>query len=119
MNNQQIADRLWQLVDQGNYDQAYDELFHPEVVAIEPQLSEMGLGEVTGIPAVKQKVAALSGGIGEIISREMSSPIVSANHIAFTNIVAAKGKDGSNINISEICLYTVENGKIISEQFFY
>ena len=79
----------------------------------------MGLGEIKGLDAIKNKVGSLGEGIAELVSREMSTPIISANHIAFTNIVQAKMKDGSDFNLSEICLYEVKEGKIISEQFFY
>ncbi|MEO1654461.1 MAG: nuclear transport factor 2 family protein [Bacteroidota bacterium] len=119
MTNQEIATRLHELVKAGEYFQAYEELFSPEVVAREPQLAQMGLGEVKGLEAVKNKVAQLGAGISELISREMSNPIITDSHIAFTNIVQAKMKDGSDFNLSEICLYQVENGKIVSEEFIY
>lgn len=119
MTTQEIANRLHELVKAGDYFTAYDELFAPDAKAIEPQLASMGLGEIRGIPAIKEKVGKLSEGIAELVSREMSAPIISANHIAFTNIVKAKMKDGSEFNLSEICLYEVQDDKIISEQFFY
>lgn len=115
----QIAQRLHELVNTGEYFTAYDELFHPDAVAIEPQLAEMGLGQVKGLTAIKEKVGTLSQGIDELISREMSEPIISANHIAFTNHVRARMKDGSEFHLNEICLYELQDGKIISEQFFY
>lgn len=119
MNIEQIAARLHALVKAGDYFTAYDELFAPDAKAIEPQLAQMGLAEIQGLDAIKQKVGTLSEGIAELVSREMSDPVVSANHIAFTNIVQAKLKDGNDFNMSEICLYEVQEGKIISEQFFY
>lgn len=119
MTNQEIANRLHSLVKAGDYFTAYDELFSTNVVAIEPQLSEMGLAEVKGLEAVKEKVATLGQGIEELISREMSAPIVTDSHIAFTNTVKARLKDGHEFNLSEICLYKVADGKIISEEFIY
>lgn len=119
MTTQDIANRLHELVQAGDYFTAYDELFSADAKAIEPQLAEMGLGEIQGIDTIKSKVGSLSEGIAELVNREMSTPIVSANHIAFTNIVHAKMKDGNDFRLSEICLYTVNDGKIISEQFFY
>ncbi|MEM6768274.1 MAG: SnoaL-like domain-containing protein [Bacteroidota bacterium] len=119
MTNQEIANRLHELVKAGEYFTAYDELFHENAVAMEPQLAEMGLAEVKGVPAIKEKVGTLSQGISELISREMSVPIVTDSHIAFTNIVKAKMKDGNDFHLSEICLYKVDNGKIVSEEFIY
>ncbi len=119
MTNQEIANRLHVLVKAGEYFTAYDELFHENAVALEPQLAEMGLAEVEGLPAIKEKVGTLSQGISEMISREMSAPIVTDSHIAFTNVVKAKMKDGNAFNLSEICLYKLENGKIVSEEFIY
>lgn len=119
MNNQEIAERLHKLVEQGDYFTAYDELFSPDAVALEPQLMEMGLGEVKGISAIKDKVEQLGAGIESIVSRSMSQPIVTSTHIAFTNIVHARMKDGNDFRLSEICLYKTEGGKIISEEFIY
>ena len=119
MTNQEIANRLHELVKTGEYFKAYDELFSPKVVAKEPQLAEMGLAEVKGIEAVREKVATLSEGVAALNSRTMSNPIVTDSHIAFTNIVNGKLKDGNDFNLSEICLYEVKDGKIVSEEFIY
>ncbi len=119
MQMQDIAQRLHHLVKTGEYFTAYDELFSPEVVALEPQLAAMGLEEVQGLDAVKKKVAQLGEGIAELVSREMSDPIVTGSYIAFTNKVHAKLKDGQDFRLDEICLYRVEDGKIISEEFVY
>ena len=119
MNITAIANRLHELVEAGDYFTAYDELFSPEALALEPQLAEMGLGEVKGTEAIKAKVGALSEGIESLVSREMSAPIVTDTYIAFTNIVKAKLKDGNEFNLSEICLYKVVNDKIVSEEFIY
>ncbi len=119
MTNQEIANRLHELVKTGEYFKAYDELFSREVVAKEPQLAEMDLTEVKGIEAVKQKVATLGEGMAELKSRTMSDPIVTDSHIAFTKIVNGKLKDGNDFSLSEICLYKVHDGKIVSEEFIY
>lgn len=119
MTTQTIASRLHELVTAGDYNTAYDELFSPDAVALEPQLAEMGLGEVKGVAAIKEKVAMLSANIAGLNSREMSQPIITSSHIAFTNIVDATMKDGSDFWLSEICLYQVADGKIISEEFIY
>jgi len=119
MTTAEIAHRLHSLVETGEYDKAYDELFDSNVVAKEPQLVQLGLAEVKGIDAVKGKVQALSAGIAQLNSREMSVPIITDKHIAFTNKVEATMKDGSAFQLNEICLYTVDQGKIVSEEFIY
>lgn len=119
MTTKEIAIRLHEYVNTAQYDKAFDELFAKDSVAIEPQLKEMGLERVEGIENIKNKVNTLSQGITELISREMSEPICSDTHIAFTNLVKAKMADGSEFNLSEICLYEVKDGKIISESFIY
>ncbi len=119
MTTEQIAHRLHELVEASNYDQAYDELFAKEAIAKEPQLAEMGLAEIKGIEAIKGKIQALSGGIASLDKRVLSVPIVTDSHIAFTNEVAATMKDGSQFQLNEICLYTVSEGKIVSEEFIY
>ena len=119
MKIQEIAKKLHAYVASGEYDKAYDELFDQDAVAIEPQLTAINFGKVSGIKAIKQKVTALGENISELISREMSEPIVTETHIAFTNVVLAKNKNNEEFGLSEICLYEVKEGKIISEQFIY
>ncbi len=119
MTIKEIANRLHELVKQGDYATAYNELYDEAIVAKEPQLADMGLAEVRGLEAVKNKVATLAEGISELISREMSDPIVTERHIAFTNIVNAKLKSGDSFELNEICLYEVKDGVIVSEEFIY
>lgn len=119
MTTQTIANRLHELVLAGDYNTAYDELFSADAVALEPQLAEMGMAEVKGVEAIKEKVGMLSANIAGLNSRELSDPIVTDSYIAFTNTVDATMNDGSAFQLSEICLYKVTGGKIISEEFIY
>lgn len=119
MQNQEIAQKLQDYISSGDYENAYDQLFDQNAVAIEPQLSHLNFSEVTGIEAIKQKVAALGEHISELFSRELSEPIVTNTHIAFTNIVHGKMKNEEEFRMSEICLYEVKNGKIVKEEFIY
>ena len=75
---------------------------------------------VEGLSNIRKKVQAMIEGIDEVKHREVSPDIViGENHFAINIAMDAVLKNGQNFKVDEICLYTVEEGKIISEKFFY
>ena len=118
MTTQEIAARLHELVKQGDNATAYNELFADNAVAIEPKFP--GFEKVEGLDNIRRKVEALGGSIQEIKSRAVSEEIiVGDNHITLGISLDASLKDGSPFKFSEVVLYEVADGRIVSEQFFY
>ena len=118
MTTQDIATRLHELVQQGDNETAYRELFAEEAVAIEPKFP--GFERVEGLDNIRKKGEALVGNVQEIKSRTVSDAVlVGDRHIALSISLDATLKDGSPFQFSEIVLYEVADGKIVSEQFFY
>ena len=118
MTTNEIANELVSLLRAGNFDGVYDGLFHHEQVRhIEPQSPHFP--ELTGVKAIKEKDALMMANIANVDSLEVGDAAVSAKHIAVPYNIAISMKDGSNLALNEIILYEVQDGKIISEQFFY
>jgi len=118
MKVQEIADRLHELVKQGDNATAYTELFAENAVAREPNFP--GFEHVEGLDNIRKKGEALISNVKEIRSRVVSeNVIVGDNHISLGISLDAILKDGSPFKFSEVVLYTVVEGKIISEQFYY
>ena len=118
MTIQQIADRLHELVKIGDSNTAYDELFASHAVAIEPQFK--GFERVEGLDNIRKKVNAILEAVAEVKSREVSEAVLYGDrHIALGISLDATLKDGSTFKFSELALYEVQEGKIISEQFYY
>lgn len=115
---QQIAQRLYELCNQGKFEQAQKELFAKNAVSIEPQESP-GFDKVTkGLEAIFKKGETFSSMVKEFHSCKASEPIIAGNAFAITLSMDATMKDGSRNPMDEICVYEVKDGKIISEQFF-
>ncbi|MGD1957608.1 MAG: SnoaL-like domain-containing protein [Fulvivirga sp.] len=118
MTTQEIAARLHELVKQGDNATAYNELFADNAIAIEPKFP--GFEKVDGLDSIRKKGEALVSNVQEIKSRTVSDEIiVGDNHISLGISLDAILKDGSPFKFSEVVLYEVTNGKIISEQFYY
>ena len=118
MTTQEVAEKLVALCRVGKYDEVYQGLFHPEVKSIEPEGGSWGT--VQGLEAIKKKGKQWNEMVEEFISGEISDPVVADNFItcSMKTQISMKGFEGI-VNMDEICLYEVRDGKIISEQFFY
>lgn len=118
MTTSQIASRLHELIVAGDEEAAYQELFSKNAVAIEPKFP--GFERVEGLDNIRKKSQTIISAIETLNSRTVSKAVVHGdNHIAMNIAFDATMKDGSSFKLSEIALYEVQDGKIISEQFFY
>lgn len=118
MTTQEIANRLVELSREGKWEQIYQELFSEEIVSIEPDGGPWG--KVQGFEALAKKAKEWENMVEEFHSMEISDPIVAENFFSCTmkSKVTMKGTS-EPINMDEICVYNVKDGKVVSEQFFY
>lgn len=117
MTTQEVADRLVTLCRKGEWEQAQQELYHPNIKSVEPE--EMG-GEVTvGIDGINEKNKKWASMAKEVHGWEVSDPIVADGYFccSMTNDVTLEGV--GRIKSTELCVYKVADGKIVSEQFFH
>ncbi|MEP0984071.1 nuclear transport factor 2 family protein [Ekhidna sp.] len=118
MTTQEVANRLVELCREGKFEQVFQELYSPEIVSIEPEGAPWGT--VQGFEAIANKGKEWNEMVTEFHSSEISEPIVAENFFSITmkSKVTMKGMD-QPINMDEVCLYEVNNGKVVKEQFFY
>lgn len=118
MTTREIADQLVALLRTAQFDAVYEQLFDAEKVRhIEPQSPHFP--DLTGVAAIQEKDAIMGANIAAVQNLEIGDPIVSKDHIALTYKVTIELKDGNTLQLDEIIVYKVENGKIVLEQFFY
>lgn len=117
MTTQEIADRLVTLCRQGKNEKAYRELFAKNAVAIEPEHTRAPNAE--GLDALLKKNKEFEAGIEEMHSATVSDPLVADNYFSVVMGLDATFKERDRVNMNEVCVYKVEDGKIVSEQFFY
>ncbi len=117
MTTQEIANRLVELCRTGQNNQAYTELFAEDAVAVEP--AKWNVPDTKGVPALLEKSKNWMEDLVEMHESSVSDPIVAGNHFAVTMMVDLTTKSRGRNKMEEVCVYEVENGKIIKEQFFH
>ncbi len=118
MNTQEVANKLVNMCRQGNFNGAMEELYADNIVSRE---MPGWPNEVTsGIKQVFEKSEQWVANVEEFHSAEVSDPIVAGNHFSITMDMDVTFKDRGRQQMSEVCVYEVDNnGKICNEQFFY
>jgi len=118
MTTKEVAERLSQLFKEFKWNEAQEELFSPDAVSIEPPHSR-GLQTVQGLAAIKKKGTDFNEMVEEMHGGWVGEPIVGGNFIAVSMGMDVTMKGAPRMNMEEIVLYEVKDGKIIREQFFY
>lgn len=117
MTTQAIADRLVELCRVGDYPTVYKELFHEDVLSIEPEGMPDNVSK--GMDAIYEKGKKWNAMMEEFHGSSISEPIVAGNFFTLRMEWDATFKERGRVKDEEICLYEVKDGKIIREQFFY
>jgi hypothetical protein len=120
MNVEQVARRLVELCREGRYTDAHEELYAPDAVNIEMDgMSEGPMGSVKGLDAIKQKGRAFGEMVEAVHSNEVSNPVIAGKWFSVAAVMDATMKGRGRVQMREICVYHVRDGKIDREQFFY
>jgi hypothetical protein len=111
----EIAQRLVVLLKQQQFVQAYQELFNENAESIDPIYHDQPtLKSLTQL--IEREKTFLSR--TDIHSINVSEPLLAGNYftISLSMIFSIAGQEQKKIE--ELCVYKVEAGKIISQQFF-
>ena len=118
MTTQDIANRLHELFNRGDWTAAQEELFSQDAESVEPPKAQ-GMQSVKGLDAIRQKGKQFNEMVEEMHGGYVSDPIVAGNHIAFAMGMDVTYKGMGRQKMDEIVVYEVKDGKIVKEQFFY
>ena len=118
MTTPEIAARLVELCNAGEFETAQKELYAEDAISIEPEATPEFAKETKGLDAILKKNEKFEHMTEELHNVTISNPLVTGNIIAMvlTMDITMKGK--KRMSIGELCVYHVKDGKIISEQFF-
>ncbi|HVI47987.1 MAG TPA: SnoaL-like domain-containing protein [Chitinophaga sp.] len=118
MTVEQIATRLAEYCRREEFSKAQQELYADEAVSIEPFDVPGFDRETKGLPALIEKDKKFSSMVESRYGTAVSRPLIAGNVFSFvlTMDIKVKGQDRSIM--TELCVYHVKDGKIISEQFF-
>ncbi|MEM9303157.1 MAG: nuclear transport factor 2 family protein [Pseudomonadota bacterium] len=117
MDIRELADQFVAMLQAGNDAEAAAHFNAPDIVSIEPMAGPMA--RIEGTEAVKQKSEWWYAN-HEVHSFEAAGPFVNGDQFAlrFSMDVTSK-ENGERVQMDEMGLYTVRDGKIVEERFFY
>jgi len=114
----QEAKKLVKYCTEGQWKKAQEELYSDHAVSIEPAGSM--LTEVaSGMKAIGKKGEQWQSMIEKFYGMKVDGPLVADKHFTVTMTTDVKMKGMPRSKNSEVCVFRVEDGKIVSEQFFY
>jgi hypothetical protein len=117
MTTKQVATRLVDLCREGKIMEAQKELYGNTIESIEPEKAPVKSAK--GLKAVTEKGIQFASMIEERHGGVISDPIVFGNHFSIGWSMDVTMKGAGRINMDEICVYEVNDGKIVREQFYY
>jgi ketosteroid isomerase-like protein len=114
-----VAAELVELCREGKNMEAIDRLYSQSIVSIEPMGSETMPAEMKGIDAIRGKNQWWFDNF-EVNSHEVEGPFVGEEQFAvhYRSDVTFT-PTGERHRLNEMALYTVADGKIVREEFFY
>jgi hypothetical protein len=117
-----VAKKLVDLCRQGKNDEAIDTLYSHHIVSVEVSGGPDMPARMEGLEAIKGKSAWWSAN-HEVHKAEIDGPYPHGDRfiVVFKYDVTAKGGPmaGKSFSMHEAGLYTVHEGKITHEEFFY
>jgi len=117
MTTREIANRLVELCRKGDFETAQKELYADDVISIEPHATPDFEKETKGLDAILKKGAKFESMVEKMHELELSDPVVADN--SFANTMRMKlTMRGQQMDMTELCVYKVKDGKVVSEEFF-
>jgi hypothetical protein len=117
MNTQEIANRLVALCREGEFEKAQKELFANDAISIEPYATPDFQKETKGLDAILEKGQKFSSMVEKYHDMEVSEPLLADNAFAVKMSMDLTMKGKGRMNMSELCVYQVKDGKIVAESF--
>jgi ketosteroid isomerase-like protein len=120
MTTQEIAERLAALCREGKGKQAQDELYADDAESIEMKgATPGGIEHAEGMAEIREKGRKFNDDIEAVHGGTIGDPIVAGDWFSLVMTMDATFKSRGRMQMEEICVYQVKNGKIVREQFFY
>jgi len=119
MTTQEIAKRYVALCQQGKFDACLEELYAKNAVSVEAAPPPGGDRTAKGLDAIRAKGKDWSDS-HVVHSAEVTGPFPNDNRFAVRFVFDVTEKpSGKRTTMDEVGLFTIENGKITREEFFY
>ena len=119
MTTQEIGKRYVALCQAGKNEVCLDELYAKDAVSVEAAAMPGMDKTVKGLDAIRAKSKSWNEN-NVVHSAEVAGPFPNDNRFAVRfNFEVTNKPSGRRMKMDEVGLFTVENGKITREEFFY
>jgi len=117
MNTEEVANKVVELTRKQAWNEAVDLLYADDIVSVEARSMEGGSPETRGIKGIREKVDWWTNAM-EVHSFEVSGPFVAHDRFVVQYDIDVTDKESKKrIQMSEVGIYTVKDGKIVREEF--
>lgn len=117
MTTQEIATKLVAHCRQAKWETAQRELYADNAVSLEPYATPAFSQETKGLAAIIEKGHKFEALIEKLHSLEVSDPLVATNSFSVTMSMDVTMKGQPRMQMKELCVYDVKDGRIVSERF--
>ena len=119
MTTQEIASQLVAFCRKGEFEAAQKALYAADAVSLEPETTPAFPKETKGLEAIIQKGHTFNSMVEQYHSITVSDPLIADDVFAITLTMDLTMKGRGRIPMSEVGVYKVKDGKVVSEQFTY
>lgn len=117
MNTAEVAKKLVDLCNKGDFEGAVNTLYANDIVSVEPEAMGDMPAEMKGIDKVKGKTTWWIEN-HEIHSFKASGPFVARDtFVVRFDIDVTDKKSGKRMQAAEVGIYKVKDGKVVHEEF--
>jgi hypothetical protein len=118
MTTEQVATKLFELCDRGEFLKAVDELYAKDILSVEPMAMHGMPAETRGFDAVRGKSVWWMDN-HEVHSCKVSGPFIAGDKFIVEFEIDVTNKPSKKrMQMKEAGLYAVANGKVVREDFF-
>lgn len=118
MTTEEVARNLVRFCKEGRYPEAYD-LYAEDAVSMEMEGLAVGNQITKGKANILEEFNQWQNNIQEMHGGSVGEPMVAGNHFVVPMTSDVTFKEGGRMQMEELCVYEVANGKIKKAQFFY
>jgi SnoaL-like protein len=117
MNTEEVAKKVVELTRKQAWVEALETLYDKDIVSVEARTMDGSSPETRGIKGVREKIDWWTTQM-EVHSFKVSGPFVAHDRFVVQYDVDVTDKNSKNrIQMSEVGVYTIKNGKIVREEF--
>jgi len=117
MSTEEVATKLVEYCRTGEWIKAVDDLYAKDIVSVEPREVENMPAEMRGIDQVRGKTEWWEKNF-EVHSAKVGGPFVARDTFVVQFDIDVTEKASKNrMQMSEVGIYTVKNGKVAREEF--